>query len=372
MKLGFLRPLYQRPGRYVSVYLDASRAEEKGTRTVGLRWRAARDRLAGAGADLATLEAAGQVLTDPERAAPGRAVFARAGTVTFTAALPAPPWREITRVAPLPHLMPLLAQAPPQTRHVRVTATRGGGEFVAVTGAGTVWAGQAGSTGWPVHKVASGGWSQAQHQRSSEEAWGENAKALAAAVTEAASEIQAGLIVVAGDARGRELLVRHLGSPLQTAVIMIWQEIPVDSPAMAEAACQALAQQEDRDCRERFGHWRTRRAHDAGVEGLPATLRALADGQVSELFLADRPSSAAAAWVGPAATDLGATETELHDRGVADPAYERADAAIVRAVAATDAELHFLPGDLVTGDRPGTIRPRDGICATLRCSPASG
>jgi len=45
---------------------------------------------------------------------------------------------------------------------------------------------------------------------------------------------------------------------------------------------------------------------------------------------------------------------------------------MVRAVAHTDAELHFLPADLVETGNPaacgGFARPRDGVCATLRFS----
>jgi hypothetical protein len=54
------------------------------------------------------------------------------------------------------------------------------------------------------------------------------------------------------------------------------------------------------------------------------------------------------------------------------PVADRADAALVRAVVHTDANLHFLPGDLVEGGDPaaygGIARPRDGVCATLRFS----
>ena len=369
MKLGFLRPLYRRDGGYVSVYLDTSRAEESAAQAVGLRWRAARDRLAGAGADAATLDAAGAVLTDAQQAPPGRAVFACAGEVVFTAALPAPPRREITRVARLPHLMPLLAQQPPQPPHLRVSATRGGGDVLAVTAAGSAWESEAGRREWPVHKVKSGGWAQAQHQRSAEEAWEDNARDLAERVTAAAREVQPERIIIAGDARARALLLRHLSRPLQALVSTVEQEIPVDSPAVAEAADRVLAKEADQVCRERFDHWRTQAVHGPGVEGLAATVTGLADGQVSELFLADRPTSAAAAWIGPAATELAVTEAQLRERGVERPACERADAAIVRAAAATDAELRFLPEDLVTGDQPGSTRPQDGICAILRYPP---
>jgi hypothetical protein len=75
-------------------------------------------------------------------------------------------------------------------------------------------------------------------------------------------------------------------------------------------------------------------------------------------------------WIGPEGADVATTLPELHARGVPDPVPERADAAIVRALAATDAELHFLPEDLVAAEaRAGgdaITFPRDGICATLR------
>ena len=46
---------------------------------------------------------------------------------------------------------------------------------------------------------------------------------------------------------------------------------------------------------------------------------------------------------------------------------ERGDAAVVRALAATDAGLFFLPEDLIRAGEFGEIEfPREGICATLR------
>ena len=41
---------------------------------------------------------------------------------------------------------------------------------------------------------------------------------------------------------------------------------------------------------------------------------------------------------------------------------DRADAALARALATTDALLYFLPGDLATGGGA----PQDGVGATLR------
>lgn len=184
MRLDFLRPLYESLGGYVSIYLDTSRAVESGPHEAGLRWRAARQQLSGDGADQATLDAIENLLTepdpdDPARGAPGHVVFARNGTIVFQAPLPEIPRQQIARFAPLPHVLPWLAQYPPPAPHVLVSADRTGGDVVTVTGSEPPRvAGPDHVTGdqWPVHKTPGGGWSQARYQRSVEESWDENAK----------------------------------------------------------------------------------------------------------------------------------------------------------------------------------------------------
>ncbi|MGO8959249.1 MAG: Vms1/Ankzf1 family peptidyl-tRNA hydrolase [Streptosporangiaceae bacterium] len=370
MNLDFLRPLYDEIGDYVSVYLDTDRVHENAQEAIGIRWRTARDRLAAAGASPASLDAVAEVIGDRDDFAPGRAVFARNGDVAFTGALTAPPRREIARLAALPHLMPLMAQHHPPIPHIRVSATRVGGEIVAIGGTGEAWRDWVAGRQWPVHKTQVGGWSQDRNQRHVEETWNENAKALAAQVATAAAQVGAQHVVVAGDVRARTLLLDHLTTPLRESATMVEQEIAADGPAMAEAADRALADWADRDVRSRFDDWGSRLAHGRAVEGLEATMAAFRDGRVSDLFLADNPSSTASAWIGPAGADLAASRDELLERMVPEPVVDRADAAIVRAVVRTDAELHFLPPDLVaTGDPAacgGMARPRDGVCGSLR------
>jgi hypothetical protein len=372
VKLDFLRPLYEEFGGFVSVYLDTDRASEDANQAIGLRWRAAREQLAAAGASPETLDAAEDVFSDAEEASPGRAVFARDGAVVFTGALDAPPRRTITRLADLPHLMPLLAQRRPPIPHLRVSATRTGGEIVAVGGNGSAWRDWVAGRQWPVHKTPAGGWTQDKHQRAVEETWAENARALAADVVAVARQAGASHVIVGGDVRARTLLLEDLPKPLRESAVTLEDEVAADSQIMAEAADRALLHWADQLVRQRFDEWRTRRAHGRGAEGLGPVMAALRDGQVSDLFLADDPASVASAWIGPAAEDLAATEDELLERGVPAPVTDRADAALVRALASTEAELHFLPADLVqTGDPEaygGFTSPHDGVCATLRFS----
>jgi hypothetical protein len=375
VNLDFLRPLYGEIGDYVSVYLDTDQVHENASESVKIRWKNAREKLMAAGASPASLEAVAEAIGDRDESAPGRAVFARNGDLAFAGALDAPPRREIARLAPLPHLMPLMAQHPPPIPHVRVSATRTGGEIVAIGGSGDNWRDWVAGRPWPVHKTQAGGWSQDNYQRHAEETWDENAKALAADVIVAASRVGARCVIVAGDIRARALLLDHLPTPLRAAAVVIDEEVTADSQVMTEAADRALTDWVSRDVRERFEDWGTRLAHGRAVEGLAPTMAAFRDGQVSDLFVADNPASIAPAWIGPAGAELAAARDELVEFGVAEPVADRADAAIVRAVVTSDAELHFLPEDLVRdGDAAafgGIARPRDGVGATLRFSLAS-
>jgi len=168
VNLGFLRALYenqqdepQRPmsrpmstSGYVSVYLDVSPGTESAATEVALRWRAARERLAAAGADEATLDATEQAVTERVHSARARAVFATGGSVRLSGSMPEPPAREISSLAPLPHVVPLLAQRPPRLAHVRVAADRRGGRVLAIPSDGAVGATDITGEQRPVHKVS--------------------------------------------------------------------------------------------------------------------------------------------------------------------------------------------------------------------------
>jgi hypothetical protein len=112
MRLNLLRPLYERPGPWASVYLDTSRDTDGAIRTFEPRWHAARDVLAGVGCDPLTVHALDDAVLDHHPDGPGRhglALFATAGEVILRQALPAPP-ASIAVYEPLPYAMPMIAQ----------------------------------------------------------------------------------------------------------------------------------------------------------------------------------------------------------------------------------------------------------------------
>ncbi|MFN2495414.1 MAG: hypothetical protein ABR608_05850 [Pseudonocardiaceae bacterium] len=124
------RELAGSPGPVASIYLDVSRDRGGAPHEVRLRWEALAAQLREQGADEKTIDAASEAATatHPQPGAAGRVVFAADARVRHEADLPRPPRRELARWAALPHLLPLLSQAPEYVPHVvvrlgRTTAT---------------------------------------------------------------------------------------------------------------------------------------------------------------------------------------------------------------------------------------------------------
>ena len=112
IRLDTLSELLATPGPYATAYLDATRSKELGPKEVAGRWRALRDSLAEQGADAATLDAM-EALAGRHTEVPGphgQVIVGAGGELRLDTVLPAPPRREIARWAPLPHLMPMVAQ----------------------------------------------------------------------------------------------------------------------------------------------------------------------------------------------------------------------------------------------------------------------
>jgi hypothetical protein len=379
--LSFLRSLLENPGPFLSVYLDVSdRDRGVDAQARQMRWRDLREELAKEDDGAGTLDAVGAALSAPEDfGVPGVAAFGTGGRVPLVVKLPGVPGRGQAGWSRLPDLLPLLVQTPPRPPHLVVSANREGGQ-VLVMGGGASEGQHSGDeqqvqgTGWPVHKVKSGGWSQDRYQRSAEDAWETNAKELAAAVVQAAAGQRLEAVIVAGDVRARELLVGRLPEDLRRQVILVDRELPVDSGELTQAADEALQQLEDSNTRAQLETFRNQSGTGRAVEGLADTVAALRDGQVAELFIGGRYTdgdrnapelgwASGPAWVGPGLADIALSEADLRDRNVTDVAQDHVGAALVRAAAGTDARLFVVPpGGPAAGDTP----LRDDVGALLR------
>ncbi|MEV4460879.1 Vms1/Ankzf1 family peptidyl-tRNA hydrolase [Microbispora sp. NPDC049633] len=354
MRLDFIRGLYERSGPYASVYVDTDRSSEGAANVVQRRWAQLRDRLAEEGAPASALEPIGELMLDPVWAAPGRAVFAGEGEVVLTEALAHRPRRQTARWSPLPHVVPLLAQRGEHVPHIEVLADRAGGEVVVVADGRrrelTVEVAEG-----PLQKTGAGGWSQGNFEREVEETWRRNAVAVAEVVEKEAHGIGAEVVVLAGDPKARSLVTDYLAKDVVRRLTVAEHGSRAPGADLdhfrreVESACRAWT---DRRYEELLNTY----AAGNAVTGLTETARALRDRRVGAVLMHDDPSSTATMWIGPEPTQLSTDPTELTAWGVERPVRERADAALARAVAATDAELWFVP----------RIESPDGIGALLR------
>lgn len=82
------------------------------------------------------------------------------------------------------------------------------------------------------------------------------------------------------------------------------------------------------------------------------------------MLIVDDPSATGELWIGPEPTEIATDPRQLSAMSVTDPAKVRADAALVRALVGTDAELTVLGPD----EAPELT---DGVGAVLRYVDAS-
>jgi hypothetical protein len=112
------------------------------------------------------------------------------------------------------------------------------------------------------------------------------------------------------------------------------------------------------------------------VTGLAGTLTALRDGLASDVLLIGEPAwLREAVWIGPGLAEAAVERAALAELGVTAPLQGRADAALARAVAGTDAQLHLLFGDNDNDDEaegdPRAAEVTDGVAALLRAPAAA-
>jgi hypothetical protein len=312
VRLDFIRPLYERQGPYASLYLAADRGPHELIGGLG-------------GADRASLEAL------EEQAEPGHAVFAAHGDVVLSEALPGGAGPELAHWSPLPRVTPMLVARGENVPHVRVVADHAGAELT-VVGGGSPRTSPEAAAPWPLHRTARGGWSRRRF-----DAWEQGAGLVAAEIDEQVRRIGAELVLLAGEPAARSALCDRLGTKAADRVLMVEQGDRTDREGCDADAVGALdAWIEQRRQALLYRHFDT-----SGPIGLHRVGHALREGRAQAVLTPgelDVP-----AWVGKGGTQLATTREELLGWGVEHPVPERADSALARAAAMTDAELWFCP-----------------------------
>jgi len=356
MDVSFLKPLYARPGPYASVYMDMTRSTEDAAKVIELRWRALREELEAQGCPPATLRAIEETVTREmeRRQSEGLVVFAAGGEVVHSARLRRPPRAELARVSPLPHVLPYLSYRGERFAYMVAQVNRRGGEIDCFEPDGRHrHIDVPGDEDYPIFSTKAGGWNQSRYQRASENVWKHNAKKVAREVDRVASAYQAEAVVIAGDPRARTIVLEEISEgTLEKAVESDRGEIVEDdlSRILDLKSTERVLTVAERFERE-LAHG------ERAVSGMPATVAAVRRSQVESLLLDDDPGAPTSLWIGPDPIDVATEPDELRWLGIEDIQEERADAALVRAIAATEGDLVVLPSD-----------NRVGVGAVLRYS----
>jgi Bacterial archaeo-eukaryotic release factor family 2 len=372
MELSFLRDLYDTPGPWASVYLDASHNTEDAGATLKIRWKDLRESLHGQGIDNPTLRALENELIDDrtlraldgteveEAPHPGRhglAMFAAAGEVRHAELLSVPPSADSAQFEPLPHLTPLLIDRGEHITWLRVIVDRVGAD---VQDPAHEIIKAEGSRSYPVRRPHRGGWSQDHLQRAAENTWQHNAKEVARQVDRRAVSIGAEMIIVAGDVRAAQLLVDELPERWRDSVIQTeaGSRAPgADLSHVEQVSRQAIA---DFVARRKSGvidRFRQGNGESAAL-GPGAAVAAFDRHQVDTLLLDADNIAKTELWIGSDPSQLAMNEEELQLLAAGEPQRVHAEDALIRAAAYTDAELVLVS--------PDDVRLDHGVGAVLR------
>ncbi|KQO81449.1 hypothetical protein ASF17_09665 [Frigoribacterium sp. Leaf263] len=253
------------------------------------------DELVARGAPEADAEAiADELIEPPGVAAPvSRYVLVQDGEVVVSEVLPGPA-KASDRIGHglVPDVLPLVAHRPLDLTFLVVEVGRDGGGFrVYRFGHGEVQSEQQlqGRTD-TLHKIRGGGWAHKRMQSHTEELWRQNVGELGAAIDATVRRTSAGLVVVAGDIRARQLLELELSEETRAMLSVVPSDTRAPDAAddalvsQVEVALARIVAQRVHDSldllRARLG-----RGDGTAVDRLGEVVTALASAQVDTLLL---------------------------------------------------------------------------------------
>lgn len=373
MKLDWLKDVALDPGPHVSVYVDATRDRETGAHDIDLRWRDARTALAGQGAPEPALTALDAVATEPTGVGGhvGRVMLATADGLQLDLVLPVPPQHEEATTGPVAHLMPLVRSLADDVSYVLVELDRAGADItLARTGAVAPSDVHSVDGGHDLlHKGSGDNRAEHRYQRSVQDSWDHNAAAVADDLADLVRRERPDVVLLTGDAKAAAALrekssvaLSHLLHDVKGGGRAAGTREKAFTANVAEAL-DAVRSRRRQAVVDEFTQERGR--HGRAVEGLAAVVSALRQGQVHTLLLLDDPGSTETLWTGTGPLEISTTPMDLRALGVQDAVEVRADAALVRALAASDAEIEVVPLPEEDGGRPLVVMT-DGIGALLR------
>ncbi|MEV7073910.1 Vms1/Ankzf1 family peptidyl-tRNA hydrolase [Streptomyces sp. NPDC093990] len=343
MDLAFLRPLYEHPGPWASVYVDTSRRTEDTPHERHLAAVAVSRALSAQGADEKTCVAVREALQELRHSSEprGRAVFARAGEVVLDPPLTRSPEAGLVRWAPLPHTAPLLELAGEDPVCVVAYVDRKGADFELRGALGRQGAGSVAGRQWPVHRTSSSDWSERHFQLRVENTWEHNAAEIADALAVCQEETGADLLVLVGAEREKRSVHERLPKRLHGRVVEAGHG--AGSRLLDEDVERARAERVRRRAERELERFLAARApgddgRPGAVEGLSALVEAAREHRIDELLIRpDGPDAHRGVWAGEDPDQVAVRRTDLTILGEQITWSVRADDALIRSAVATGA-----------------------------------
>lgn len=337
---------FDHPGPYLSLYLTIDTDTADAPTTNETRWRNLRRDAAEAGAPEALLAAVDPLVGAAHRHGRCLVVVGTEAGIDHVEYLAVPPASDLVRWAALPSLVGLIDWRQSTPAHVIVLADRIGADLVAVDRRLGERHVEAGGDDHPITKSAPGGWSQQRFQQRAENTWDKNAADVAKELATLAGQVDARVVVAAGDERAMQLLRDHLPDDVAEVLVEVEGSRAVDGglSAIADDIVKAVdnAVAEDtvaflRKFKEELGQ------ADRAVQGPADVLTALAAGQVDVLLVHDDIDDDREAWFGDEPTQVAADRAGVEAMGATEPRSGRLVDVAVRAAFATSASVRVVP-----------------------------
>jgi hypothetical protein len=356
-----LAPLFEGDGPVASVYLTTEADVGNAAQRSMQHWTTVRGDLEHAGAPADVLDGIEAVVPDAHLEGACLGVIARAGDVHVEHHAVPPP-ADIGHWGPLPAVLPLLRWRQASPPVVVVLADRKGADLVALRRDRPAVTRKAGGEDHPISTVHAGGWSDRRFDQRVERTWEDNAADVAAEVARLATQVDARLVVAAGDERALALLRQELDPGVAERLRTVEGGRAAGAGGVdGEVLAELVAEVVDADTEGVLAVFEQERGQrDRAADGVAATIDALRRAAVDSLVLSE-DFGGQTAWFGPEPTMVGTRPRDLWGLGVEQPVEAHLADVLVRAALGTSAGVRLVPAGRA---------PAGGVGAVLRWSSA--
>jgi hypothetical protein len=368
MDLSRTRDIFERPGPFATVYLEAVQAGENSAKQVELRWRDLSKQLQQAGADDKTVAALDEELGG-ERAGSitevGRVLVASADGILFDDEVEAVDAAgDIAVWSPLPELGRYYRSQTGSVRVLLAVVDQTGGDIYQVVAANDEGAREIdeqtvkGDALESIHKARGQGLGNRTRQNRHEMASYQNAAAVVDGLKEMSAKFRPELLVLAGEVQGRHAVRSQLPKDLDG----ITREIEAGSRAAGaseDALEDALLTSAGTFATERETRVREQlqegKAHANAVEGFEPVLEAARAGAVDTLILIAGKEVPHELYVGSSPEQISTDPKNLESMTETTPVARPSEQVLLRTVGALGGQVEVLGGGAELVDNVGAL-----------------